>query len=224
MRTFITSKYEISYVFLFLWLTFDLLDPDPDLDSESGSGSTDLIESSLRTVSKPFATIWPTCKWTAILLNLLKYAYTDPWYLHKVRLTTIVQYLPKWAISWQPLWSVLLSPLLGVKRCQSYKKRPCLNDNTPQKPRTNDDNECRRFQWRFDRPECPGLKSILHVGRHMVHGLPAHFTSGVAGYCPLNHGGQNLVVSKLGILFLEAGIYIFSLQVQQKRASCIQKA
>jgi hypothetical protein len=28
----------------------------------------------------------------------------------------------------------------------------------------------------------------------MVHGLPAHFTAGVAGYCPLNHGGQNFVV------------------------------
>jgi hypothetical protein len=42
-RTSSTSKHEISYFFLLLWVIFSLLDPDPD--SGYGSGSTDLIES-----------------------------------------------------------------------------------------------------------------------------------------------------------------------------------
>ncbi len=42
IKTFRTSKHEISELFVALWVIFSLLDPDPD--SESRSGSTDLIE------------------------------------------------------------------------------------------------------------------------------------------------------------------------------------
>jgi hypothetical protein len=36
---------NITYLTLFLWVIFALLDPDPDPDSKYGSGSTDLIKS-----------------------------------------------------------------------------------------------------------------------------------------------------------------------------------
>jgi len=44
-RTCISSKHEISSLFLILLVNFVLLDPDPDPDSEFGSGSTNPIES-----------------------------------------------------------------------------------------------------------------------------------------------------------------------------------
>jgi len=48
-----TSKHEISYFFLLLWVLFALLDPYTDPNSEYGSGSTDLIISGSNTDPDP---------------------------------------------------------------------------------------------------------------------------------------------------------------------------
>ncbi len=73
-RTSSTSKHEISYFFIFLWVIFALLDPDPD----SESGSTDLTKSGSATLPSTNSVHHERFVWYIIVISVtvfMKYRF-----------------------------------------------------------------------------------------------------------------------------------------------------